>query len=140
MSHKLMFVARPSNWEFIKDKFDFWPLKLKDARLIDRYANIDDEVLVYLSQKSAITGLLKIREKPKRLDSPLSFTNNEYEYYLPITYSKILTEDLSIPLRPLISELELTKMRQDNWGAVLQKAVVKIKEKDFELLYSKIIS
>lgn len=133
-THRIMFITRPDNWIKLVEHFNYWPVKNNDIRTVKNQLNIGDEVLVYLSKKSALVGILKVTGELTKLDAPISIDRIKYEYMLPIHYKMILSEEEIIPLKPYIADLDLTKKRQDNWGVVLQKGMVRLSNNDFNYL------
>lgn len=126
-------------WEELSSKESIlWPVKLRNAPLIQRILKPKDVVMIYLTKKSVIAGMVEVSGNLRMLQKSLLFQDDIYEAVIPISVKKKFEGREQIDVRALKDELQVTKNVGQRWGIRLQRAIVQLSDADYELLYSKI--
>ena len=134
-----LFVTSAKAWEELSSTPKvLWPIKLRNVSYVQRILNSNDEVLVYLTKKAVIAGVVEVSGELRVLQESLIFQEEVYEAVIPMRVKKILTVQERVDIRRLRNELELTYKGGERWGIRMQRAVVQLTAADFELLSIKV--
>lgn len=127
----VMFITRPELWEELSEKGE-WPLS---SRYYTKIKNLKkgDELLVYVTQKSGVVGIIEVTESAKQYNKNKLYEGDYYHYYIGFKTNVKLSKEIKI--RDIKDKLEKTQGKS-NWGASFQKAVLALNEHDFKYLYS----
>ncbi|USG64781.1 EVE domain-containing protein [Brevibacillus ruminantium] len=137
VSKKFMFVTKPITWVNLrKNSGGVWPVNGRYSKTLSTL-KVGDEIIVYITQKSAIAGIVEVTQTLRANNKPLIFSGDVYDYSLLVDFKIVLDEDKMIPLKSILNEIEITKGKE-NWGAGFQRAILKIIDSDFDLLRSKV--
>jgi hypothetical protein len=134
---KVLLVTRPNTWDKLsKDPEKVWPVSGRNSKIFGSLKE-GEEIIVYLSQKSAFAGILEVSKVLRPSQKPIIYMGDVYDYFIKVEYKTILDENNLLPIKKLINQLHLTKDKK-NWGAILQRAALRITDEDFKLIHSKI--
>lgn len=132
------FVTRPMTWEELQsNEQGIYPISKRYFKASAQLST-EDEILVYLSKESSFAGIIKVVQELMPYNKPVPFSGRVYEGFIKVKYQVVLPHGGLVPVNDLLKEMELTR-RHRNWGALFQKAVLRLSEHDFNLIRLKIL-